>query len=179
MKTASDMQRIILTILAAGLLLGCGRPRPAVDLWTAAGKGDLATLRQHLAAGTDLNAREPTGGSSPLLIAALYGQTEAARLLLGQGARINDPNNDGSTPLAVAAFFGQTATVRLLLDKGADVHVKNRRGETPLETVAGPWTPDLEKLYRALAGALQVTRDLDEIRRARPVVADLLRQHGG
>jgi hypothetical protein len=51
---------------------------PTVDIWTAAAQGNLEAIKQHLSAGTDVDAKEPTGGSTPLMIAALVGQTDAA-----------------------------------------------------------------------------------------------------
>ncbi len=77
-----------------------------MDLWTAAGTGNIEAIRQHVATGTDLNAKEPAGGSTPLLVAALYGQTEAARLLIEKGAKLEAKNNDGATPLTAGSWGG-------------------------------------------------------------------------
>ena len=174
-----DMKTLLLTIIAAGILTGCGKPKPVMDIWTAAGTGNTEAIKQHVAAGTDLNAKEPSGGSTPLLVAALYGQTEAARLLIEKGAKLEIKNNDGATPLLVAVFFCQPETAKLFLEKGADPHAQNNRGETPLDTVAGRWTPELESLYVSIAGVLQLKLDLEKIKRVRPEMADLLRKHGG
>ena len=40
---------------------------------------------QHVAAGSDLNDKEPTGRNTSLIVAAVFGQTEAARLLIEKG----------------------------------------------------------------------------------------------
>ena len=37
-----------------------------IDIWTAAARGDTQAIEEHIAAGTDLNAREPARGGSPL-----------------------------------------------------------------------------------------------------------------
>ena len=173
------MKKLLLPIIAAGILAGCGRQKPAMDIWTAARTGNIEAIKQHVAAGTDVDAKEPSGGSAPLLVAALYGQTEAARLLIEKGAKLETRNNDGATPLLVAVFFCQPETAKLLLEKGADLHAQNRRGDTPLDTVAGPWSPELEGLYVSIAGILQMKLDLERIKRVRPEMADLLRKHGG
>ena len=152
---------------------------PAIDIWTAAGQGNIDAIEQHSAAGTDLNAKEPGGGSSPLFVASLFGQTEAARLLIEKGADLTIKNNHGSTALHVAAFFGHPETVKLLLEKGADVTAKNNNGETPLDTVAGDWNEELEGVYGLIAGALQIEVDLERIKGVRPQIAELLRKHGG
>jgi ankyrin repeat protein len=173
------MEKLLLPILAAAILLGCAKQKPAIDIWTAAGTGNIEAIKQHLAGGTDLNAQEPSGGATPLLAAALYGQTEAARLLIEKNAKLETKNNDGATPLLVAVFFCQPETLKLLLEKGADVHAKNNRSQTSLDTVAGPWSPELESAYVYLAGMLQMKLDLEKIKRVRPELADLLRKHGG
>jgi hypothetical protein len=152
---------------------------PSVDIWTAAAQGNLEVIKQHVAAGTDLDAKEPTGGGTPLMGAALFGQAKAASLLIENGANINARNNDGATALLVAAFFCRTETVRLLLSRGADVNAKNIRAETALDTVAGEWTQQLEGLYKWLAELLELQLDIERIKTARPQIAALLRKHGG
>jgi ankyrin repeat protein len=67
--------------------------------------GNLGTVKQHFKNGTDLNEREPAGGSSPLISAAVFGQTEIALELIKAGADVNFRNNDGSTALHTTAFF--------------------------------------------------------------------------
>ncbi|MBW8039308.1 MAG: ankyrin repeat domain-containing protein [Planctomycetes bacterium] len=151
---------------------------PSVDIWTAAATDNLEAIKQHASAGTDLNAKEPSGGSTPLMIAALVGQTEAAKLLIEKGANINAGNNEGSTALLIAAFFCRTETVKLLLGKDADVNAKNIRGETPLHTVAAPWSQDVEGIYRYVGGLLQMQLDLEKIRATRPKIAAMLRKAG-
>jgi len=152
---------------------------PNVDIWTAAALGNIEAIKQHVSAGTDLNAKEPAGGSSPLIVAAVFSQTEAAKLLIENGANLNARNNDGATALHAAAFVCCTDTVKLLLDKGADVNAKNIRAETPLDTVAGEWSQDLEGVYKWIAEILQLQLDLERIKAARPKIAALLRKSGG
>lgn len=137
---------------------------PSIDIWTAAAQGNLEAIKQHVAAGTDLNAKEPTAGSTPLIVAALLDQSEAAGLLIENGADVNAKNNEGTTALLTAAFFCRTKTVKLLLSKGADLNAKNIREETPLDTVAGEWSQDLEGLYRRIAEILQLQLDLERIK---------------
>lgn len=147
---------------------------PAGDIWTAAAGGHIETLEQHVSAGTDLNAQDPQMGFTPLTAAALQGQTEAAGLLVENGADVNGRNRDGNTPLHNAAFLGRIATVELLLSKGADLNIRDGNGQRPLDTVAGPWNSELEGLYRYLEGLLQLELDLGEIKSARPVIAGIL-----
>ena len=80
---------------------------PAVDIHTAVVSGNVEALKQHVAAGTNINEKDPYGGSSPLISAALFGKTEMAKILIDAGADadVNQINNDGSTALHTAAFF--------------------------------------------------------------------------
>lgn len=78
---------------------------PKVDIHTAVVSGDLNTVKQHIAAGSNINEKDPFGGSSPLISAAVFGKTDIAKVLLDAGADIDFQNNDGSTALHSAAFF--------------------------------------------------------------------------
>jgi hypothetical protein len=111
-----------------------------------------------------------------LLVAATFGQVEAAKLLIEKGANVNAKSNDGATALHGAAFFCQTEIVKLLLAKGAVVDAKNIRGGTPLDAVAGEWSQELEGIYTWIAERLSLQLDLNRIEATRPKVAALLRK---
>ena len=149
---------------------------PAVDIHTAAATGNIEALKQHLAAGTDINQKDPMGGSSPLITACLFGKTEIAKTLIDSGAAINYINNDGSTPLITAAFFCKPEIVQLLLSKKADKTIKNKYGQTAYSSVAGPFEtvkPAYEGIGKMLA-PLGLKLDLAYIEKTRPVIAAML-----
>ena len=80
-------------------------PKPASlmgDIWTAARKGDLTALQQHMDAGIDIEVRDEKDKSTPLHHAAYFGQLETVKWLVEKGAGMNARNNDGSTPLDAA-----------------------------------------------------------------------------
>ena len=56
-------------------------PPPDIGLHEAALAGNLEAVRQHIEAGTDLNARDAYG-STPLFIAITFDRTDAARALI-------------------------------------------------------------------------------------------------
>ncbi|UCG48184.1 MAG: ankyrin repeat domain-containing protein, partial [Phycisphaerales bacterium] len=152
---------------------------PSVDIWTAAAQGNVEAIKQHLAAGADVNAKEPAGGSTPLIVAAVYGQSEAARLLVEKGASINASNIEKTTALHGAAFFCHGEIVKLLLDKDAQVNAQNIRGETALDTVAAAWSQEVEGVYYYFAVALEIQPDIERVKVARPKIAAMLRKAGG
>src|SRR5688572_18614210 len=149
---------------------------PDVDIHSAVVTGNKDALKQHIAAGSNLNEKDPFGGSSPLISAALFGKTEEAKILIDAGADINFQNNDGSTALHTAAFFCRPEIVRLLLDKGADKNVKNKFGATPYQSVAGSFG-ESKNTYDILGKVLEpmgLKLDYAYIEKTRPVIAEML-----
>ena len=56
-------------------------------------------MKQHIAAGTDVNAKGGVTGGTPLLIAVTLGNKEIAELLIAEGADVNAKDVNGKTPL--------------------------------------------------------------------------------
>ncbi len=179
------MKKVNAWIVVIALLVVCGQTEPSAaatpdaDIWRAAASGDIEAIKQHLEAGVDVDAKEPPGGSTPLLVAALFGRAEAAKLLIEKGANANARSNDGATALHAAAFFCHTEIVKVLLGEGAVVDAKNIRGETPLDAVAGDWSQELDGIYTWLAELWKLQLDLERIKATRPKVAALLRKAEG
>jgi NAD(P)-dependent dehydrogenase (short-subunit alcohol dehydrogenase family) len=149
----------------------------SVGLHQAAFQGNLEAVRQHIEAGANLNEREPSGGSSPLIVAATFGQTEVAKALIGAGADLNQQNNDGSTALFSAAFLCHTEIVAALLDAGADKSIGNNAGSTALEVVTVPFDAirDTYDLLGTVLGPYGLELDYERIRTTRPKIAEMLR----
>lgn len=150
---------------------------PQVDIHTAVVSNNEEALRQHIAAGTDINARDPFGGSSPLITAAVFGKTGMAQILVDAGADLDFQNNDGSTALLSAAFFGRPEIVRLLLDAGADKTIKNKYGATAYESVITPFS-EAKATYDMLGKALApmgLELDYTQLENVRPEIANMLK----
>lgn len=147
------------------------------DIHAAVARGDEAALTNYLSGDNDINVKDPFGGSSPLITAAVFGQTEMAKRLIDAGADINFRNNEGSTALISAAFFGRREIVELLLAAGADRRIKNKYGATAYDSVAAPFS-DVKSTYDMIVQALEpmgLKIDYAYLEKVRPQIAELLR----
>ena len=145
---------------------------PEIDIHTAVVSGNEDALRQHIAAGSDINAKDPFGGST----AAVFGRTDLAKILIDAGADLDFRNNDGSTPLISAAFFGRPEIVQLLLDAGADKSIRNKYGATAYESVITPFN-EVKSTYDMMGKALApmgLTLDYSYLETVRPEIAKML-----
>jgi hypothetical protein len=150
---------------------------PDIDIHTAVVTGNKEALKQHIQAGTNINEKDPFGGSSPLISACVFGKPDEAKILIDAGADLNFQNNDGSTALHSSAFFCRPEIVKMLLEKNADKTVKNKFGATPYETVAGPFS-EAKGIYEMIGKVLEpmgLKLDYAYIEKTRPVIADMLK----
>ena len=138
------MKHIIITTIAAVVLVGCGPPPK--DIWEAAYKGNIKAVKQFIAKGADVNAKAGLRmqgltafrGMTPLCYAATEGHKKIAELLIAKGADVNAKNGEGLTPLHRAAYRGHKEVAELLIAKGADVNAKaGSQGKTPLNYAEG------------------------------------------
>jgi uncharacterized protein len=150
---------------------------PSVDIHTAVISENVDAVKQHIAAGSNINEKDPFGGSSPLISASLFGKTDIAKLLIDAGADINFQNNDGSTALLTASFFCRPEIVKLLLDKGADKTIKNKYGATAYDTVITPFS-EVKNTYDMMGKMLEpmgLKLDYAYIEKTRPEIAAMLK----
>jgi ankyrin repeat protein len=106
------MKSKLIAIVAAVVLVGVWLLMPS-PIHRAATLGDIETVKKHLAAGVDVNAKNGSG-STPLHYAAVTGQKEVVELLIAEGADVNAKSIDGGTPLdqAEAAWVKKFAAAR-------------------------------------------------------------------
>ena len=113
------MKYLLLTTIAAVVLVGCGPQPPDISIHEAARDGNNEAVKQHLAAGTDVNAKSGDG-RTPLHYAAWRGHKEIIELLIAAGADVNAKTKYGSTPLdlAIREDYNQPETADLLRKHG-------------------------------------------------------------
>jgi ankyrin repeat protein len=127
--------RRIVILLVIGLLTSSAAH--ATPLQDAAEAGNIARVRQLLAGGAAVDARNDDGNTA-LLVAAAWGQSDVVELLLSNGADVHARDGNGMTPLHLAANGDHKKVALLLLGKGADVDARAFDGWTPLH-VASLW----------------------------------------
>ena len=95
-------------------------------------------MKQHLAAGTDVDLIGTHRKSTPLMEALstpyIGDHMEIIKLLIAKGANVNAKDKDGRISLHMASNKEITG---LLIAAGADVNAKNDNGRTPLHNAAG------------------------------------------
>ena len=102
----------------------------------AAMKGDLARMKELVAAGQDPRARLGGGGETALFFAAWKGKTDIVSWLLEVAGEPDTQDNQGRTALWVASDFGHAEVVRLLLEAGANPNIPRTDGTTALMRAA-------------------------------------------
>ena len=82
-------------------------------LCLAISKGDIEKVKQIIAYGIDVNDTT-NRGMTPLMYAAIYNQSEIAKLLLEKGANLNLKDKSGSTALDHAKTSGSNEVMEIL-----------------------------------------------------------------
>ena len=119
------MKHLLLTTIAAVVLVGCGESQesapapetkpdepvaevakpepptaksPDISIHDVAFEGNIEAVKQHIAAGADVNVKDKKK-VTPLHLAAFKGHKEIAQLLIAEGADVNAKEDDDKTPL--------------------------------------------------------------------------------
>lgn len=129
---------VALFVVVAGLARAQS-DHPDSLLLEASMNGYLDQARQLIEEqGANPNTRREGDNWTPLMLAAMNGNTEIVRFLLENQANPNLGNDDEGTPLCVAASSfmapqeGETAIVDLLLEAEASLYGRNGSGMIPL-----------------------------------------------
>ena len=112
------MKSQLIAIVAAVLLVGCGESSSELLLQSVI-EGNVKAVKQHLAAGADVNVKESSGGMgmTPLHLAVHNNQKEIVELLIAAGADVNAKRTGGAMPLDFTV--GKPKIAALLRKHGA------------------------------------------------------------
>ena len=124
------MKHLLLTTIAAVVLLGCGESQQSAtpaEAQPVEPVAEAATPELPTAKPPDISIRE----------AVKIGNIEAVKQHLDAGAEVNAKGRYGRTPLHYAATRGLKKIIELLIARGADVNTKievgDYKGQTPLD----------------------------------------------
>ena len=117
---------------------------PDISITQAAETGNIEAIRQHLAAGADVNTM-----AASLHRAAYGSHKEIAELLITNGVDVNAKNDAAETPLHLATT---REIAELLIANGADVNATTNRGTTPLDWAANDEIANLIRQHGGKSG---------------------------
>ena len=147
---------------------------PASNIWVSAKTGDIESIKQHIAYGTDLNSKGSSRDETALIIASCQGHFEIVDLLINNDVDLNIQNDEGVTAQFCAVFFGQTEIVQLLKDAGADPNIIMNQDLTAMDLVSVEWDSDRESAVKFYKLKYQVSFDIEDIKSAHPLIMDIL-----
>ena len=87
-----------------------------------------------IAAGAQCDVKDVVG-RTPLHMAAAYGATPVAKLLVEKGADPDVQDTMGLTPMHMAAGYCRPSTIKFLVESGADPEVRTERNERALDLI--------------------------------------------
>jgi hypothetical protein len=147
---------------------------PDNNIWVSAKKGDIESIEQHIAFGTDINSIGSRRDETALIIAACQGYYEIVQLLVNEGADLDIQNDEGVTAQFCAVFFGQTDIVQLLNDAGADPNIIMSQDLTAMDLVSVEWGDNRESAVRLYKLKYQVSFKIEDIKSAHPLIMEIL-----
>ena len=111
-------------------------------LFEATKSVNIDEVNELVKSGADVNCSDTTG-QNPLHHACYLGHLGIAKILIDNGAKINQRVSDLQlTPLHGATMNGDPKLVAFLVENGADIHAKDSEGATPL--LAACWIGALD-----------------------------------
>ena len=116
------MKHLLIITISAVLFAGGGKSVPELSIYDAVEQGDITAVKQHIAAGTNVNGF--LGGWSCLDRASHKGYIEIARLLINNEADVNSRieglfDHPGKSPLDYSTESKHKEISKLLRKHGA------------------------------------------------------------
>lgn len=117
------------------------------ELTQAINSGEVEKVNKLLEANPDLLEETNRLGSTPLILASFYDQTDVSILLIKKGANVNAKNNGLYSPIHFAALKGNQKLVEILVKKGAAIDERVQRGARPIDCAAQSGNLELLKFF--------------------------------
>ena len=143
------MKHLLLTTIAAVLVVGCGESQksaPAPETKPVEPVAEVPSQPSPPPAEVkpvepvaEASQPEPQTAKAPVISihkAAERGDIEGVKQYLVSGVDVNAKDGGGGTPLHYAAYAGHKEIAELLIAKSADVNAKGDIGDTPLHNAA-------------------------------------------
>lgn len=126
--------------------------------------GQLHRIKHLLKKGADPNSRDSSnnGGQHALCVAAGYGHLGIVKILLHEGADVDNHDRQKRTALHTAARHGNDEIVTMLVLAGAEVDARDQRDETPLTMASFGKHLSTVKLLHAAGATFRGHNDLCE-----------------
>jgi len=140
---------LIIGFLAISLLK-CLADDLDASLFMAIEKGDSAAVKDLLAKGARVDARNELGWT-PLIVAVKEDRFEIVSNLVEKGADVNARSTStvGSAVLCFAASAGDLKVIQFLLDHSADIEIQSKNGTTPLYAAVTEKKLDVARFFLA------------------------------
>jgi ankyrin repeat protein len=159
---------------------------PTQQFLAACAKPDEAEVRHILAEQPDIMTRVTPHEMRILADAAMFGRTDAVRVMLDAGFPLDARGDHHATPLHWAAWQGHQDTVLLLIERGAPLDVRDASYQgTPLGwalhgSVNSGRMGDYPAIVDALlkAGAPALTGEYVDRENLSPLVMEVLQRYG-
>ncbi len=116
------------------------------EIHEAALNGDMAKIRELLAAEPSLIDAKGRNEKTPLHWAVQGGQLAVAKYLLAKGASVNELNIQKETALVYAAEGGHLDLAKMLIARGADINVRTVLRAAPIHYALWADKTDMVKL---------------------------------
>jgi len=113
---------------------GTAESGPPQSLRDAIRRKEQGSLVRLIDEGADVNQPDAQFKIPPLGWAALFGEMDAARILLEKGADPDGKSGDGHRAVHSATFLGHARVLELLIEKGADPAARSNNGETAIDS---------------------------------------------
>jgi len=173
------MKHLLLTTIAAVVLVGCGTTQqsaspteaqpaepvaeaatpeppsaeaPDISFFKAAVDGDYEAIKTAIDSGIDVNAKGGFFGRTALSSVAHLGHMKIAELLISRGAEVDVKDSFRATPLHRASREGHKNISELLINKNANVNAIDVYGGTPLDFAISSNHPEIADLLRKRGG---------------------------